>query len=67
MLLSIVDEEDWAYKLEISGLPDPITVKISSHFATRMAYEFLSWEWLLSMEKQRLLDFEQLNKEEVDT
>jgi hypothetical protein len=60
MSLSILDfDGDWVYQLEkkFVGIDEPTTVDISRHFATRMAFEFLSWEWLLRMQEQRLMDF----------
>jgi hypothetical protein len=52
LTLSVLNEPIWVYQLE-----EPVTGsigQISSHFATRMAFELLSWEWVLGMAKLRL-------------
>jgi len=49
-------DRDWVYQLErlFPGSKEPMIEKISSHFADRMAFELLSWEWLLEVEGLRL-------------
>ena len=42
-----------------------MTVKISSHFATRMAFELLSWEWVLDNEKLRFAQLQEQWREEA--
>jgi hypothetical protein len=52
LTFSVLNEPISIYQLE-----QPVTSsigQISSHFATRMAFELLSWEWVLGMVKLRL-------------
>jgi hypothetical protein len=52
LTFSVLDEPIWVYQFEHSVTGS--TSQISSHFATRMAFELLSWEWVLGMAKLRL-------------
>jgi hypothetical protein len=55
LVLSELNDADWAYQIEqvSSDSPKPIVGQISSHFADRMAFELLSWKWVLYLEKAR--------------
>lgn len=51
-----INEEEWLFKIECTGpsSENKGSVKISEHFAHRMALELISWQWVLEVEKIRL-------------
>jgi hypothetical protein len=57
LTFSVLDDPIWVYQFEqpVTGS----TSQLSSHFATRMAFELLSWEWVLGMQKLRLAQFQE--------
>lgn len=56
MFLSSLDDTDFVYQLQrsIGGSPGSGFVKLSRHFANRIALELLSWDWVLRVEQLRL-------------
>jgi hypothetical protein len=57
LTFSVLDDPIWVYQFE-QPVTGP-TGQLSSHFATRMAFELLSWEWVLGMQKLRLAQFQE--------
>lgn len=67
LTFSVLNETDWVYQLEqpMIGSAEPMVGKISRHFAARMAFELLSWEWVLNMEKLRFAQLQAQWREET--
>jgi len=44
------EKNDWTYDFKeiTSEISEPFTIKMSSHIVSRIAFEFLSWEWLIT-------------------
>ena len=45
LIIKFLDEPDWAYSIEQSGVPG--TSKVSRAFFGRIAFEFISWDWVI--------------------
>ena len=54
--LTFLNDELFAYQFEKvgEGISDTIPCKVSRHFAMRIAYEFLSWKWVLDTHQQQI-------------
>lgn len=54
---SLLDDPVWVCQFHKLASEDrePAIVKISRHFTDRMAFELLSWDWVLRLEQRRLV------------
>jgi hypothetical protein len=59
LALIFLKEDDWAYSLKwnVDGELDAREVKISRPFMTRVALEFMSWKWIVTVEERNLAEY----------
>jgi hypothetical protein len=59
LALTFLGEDDWAYSLKwnVDGEVDAREVKISRPFMTRVALEFMSWKWIVTVEERNLAEY----------
>lgn len=69
LTFSVLNEPNWVYHFErpMTDSAGPMIGQLSSHFATRMAFELLSWEWVLGMQKLRFAHLHKEGCEEAKT
>ncbi len=67
LAFSKTNDPVWPIQLDwlLNKTKDPAYVRISSHFIGRMACELLSWNWVLSVERKRLVEFERQDAKDV--